>query len=87
MSFGTVTFDQYNPALEVGQKAGARKYSTADVDYSSLPRLTRKTIFMAMVVSLGGMMYVESPTGATYSLSACLRACSRRRSFPKRAQI
>lgn len=71
MSFGTVTFDQHNPALEAGRKLGARKYSTVDVDYSPLPRLTRKTAFMALVISLGGMMYVESPLG-TYTQLACL---------------
>lgn len=49
----TVYFDQYNPNSEKG--TDVRK-SLADLDYSPLPRITGRTLSMAMLVSMGGLM-------------------------------
>jgi SP family sugar:H+ symporter-like MFS transporter len=51
----TVTFDQYNPNSEKGREHNA-KASVSGLDYSPLPRITRMSIYMALLVSMGGLM-------------------------------
>jgi SP family sugar:H+ symporter-like MFS transporter len=49
----TVYFDQFNPNSE--KSKGARR-SLAGLDYSPLPRVTGKSLVLALFVSMGGLM-------------------------------
>lgn len=49
----TIYFDQYNPNHEKGTDI---RRSLGDLDYSPLPRLTGRSLSMAMLVSMGGLM-------------------------------
>ncbi|KAK6372948.1 hexose transporter hxt5 [Lithohypha guttulata] len=50
----TIYFDQYNPNDEKGTDV---RRSLADLDYSPLKRLTGQSIAMAMLVSMGGLIF------------------------------
>lgn len=50
----TVYFDQHNPNSEKGTDV---RRSLADLDYSPLPRITGRTFSMAMLVSMGGLIF------------------------------
>lgn len=51
----TVRFDEHNPNTEKGREHNA-KASVSGLDYSPLPRLSKKSLSMALLVSMGGMM-------------------------------
>lgn len=50
-----VSYAKYDPSAEVS--TGARK-SLAHLDYSPLPRVTRLSFTMGVLVSMGGFLYV-----------------------------
>ncbi|TVY79603.1 Hexose transporter 2 [Fusarium oxysporum f. sp. cubense] len=52
----TVHFDDQNPNSEKGKEAGARR-SLAGLDYSPLPRITRRSFLLATFVSMGGLLF------------------------------
>ena len=56
-SFGslTVTFDQHDPNSEKGRENNA-KASVSGLDYSPLPRITKMSLYMGLLVSMGGLM-------------------------------
>jgi SP family sugar:H+ symporter-like MFS transporter len=49
----TVFFDDVNPNSE--QSKGARK-SLAGLDFSPLPRITGRSLVLALFISMGGLM-------------------------------
>lgn len=51
----TVYFDEFNPSNE--DASGQRK-SLSHLDYSPLPRITKQSFFMGVLVSMGGFLYV-----------------------------
>ncbi|KAF2103918.1 MFS transporter [Rhizodiscina lignyota] len=50
----TVHFDESNPNSET---IGARSKSLSHLDYSPLPRITRQSFFMGVLVSMGGFVF------------------------------
>ncbi|KAF4120939.1 MFS transporter, SP family, sugar:H+ symporter [Geosmithia morbida] len=55
LSFLTVHFDQHDPR-SAATKEG-RRQSEFDLDYSPLPRVTMRTFVMALLVSMGGVIF------------------------------
>lgn len=51
----TVHFDEDNPNVDAA--TGQRK-SLSHLDYSPLPRITRQSFFMGVLISMGGFLYV-----------------------------
>lgn len=51
--FLTVYFDEQNPASEKGTHA---RRSLAGLDYSPLPRITGRSLIVALFVSMGGIL-------------------------------
>lgn len=54
--FNTVTFDEHNPNTEKGKDAHARR-SLSGLDYSPLPRITGRSLVLALFVSMGGLIF------------------------------
>jgi MFS transporter, SP family, sugar:H+ symporter len=50
----TIHFDQHDPRSE--KRAEGQRMSLADLDYSPLPRITMRSFYMAVLVSMGGLM-------------------------------
>lgn len=55
-SFLTVSFDKHNPNSEKGTHG---RGSLAELDYSPLPRITGRSLVVALFVSMGGLLYVS----------------------------
>lgn len=51
----TVNFDQFNSGSEKSRGQGARQ-SLSGLDYSPLPRVTGRSLVLALFVSMGGLM-------------------------------
>lgn len=54
-SFLTVHFESQDATSEEGKKAGARR-SLVGLDYSPLPRITGRSLLLALFVSMGGLL-------------------------------
>ncbi|KAH6884592.1 hypothetical protein B0T10DRAFT_493451 [Thelonectria olida] len=54
--FLTVYFDEHNPETEKGKEKHARR-SLAGLDYSPLPRITGRSLVVALFVSMGGILF------------------------------
>ncbi|UPK94625.1 hypothetical protein LCI18_005560 [Fusarium solani-melongenae] len=55
-SFLTVHFESQDATSEEGKKAGARR-SLVGLDYSPLPRVTGRSLLLALFVSMGGLLF------------------------------
>ncbi|KAI8657151.1 MFS domain-containing protein [Fusarium keratoplasticum] len=55
-SFLTVHFESQDATSEEGKKAGARR-SLVGLDYSPLPRITGRSLLLALFVSMGGLLF------------------------------
>ncbi|EEU38114.1 uncharacterized protein NECHADRAFT_71510 [Fusarium vanettenii 77-13-4] len=55
-SFLTVHFEGQDATSEEGKKAGARR-SLVGLDYSPLPRITGRSLLLALFVSMGGLLF------------------------------
>ncbi|RSL57230.1 hypothetical protein CEP53_006559 [Fusarium sp. AF-6] len=55
-SFLTVHFESQDATSEQGKKAGARR-SLVGLDYSPLPRITGRSLLLALFVSMGGLLF------------------------------
>ncbi|KJZ73440.1 hypothetical protein HIM_07234 [Hirsutella minnesotensis 3608] len=54
--FMMIRFDQYDPSSEKGKPDNVRR-SLAGLDYSPLPRVTGRGLSMALLVSMGGLIF------------------------------
>lgn len=52
----TIYFDQHDPNSE--KRGEGQRRSLAGLDYSPLPRVTGRSLWMGILVSMGGLMYV-----------------------------
>lgn len=55
-SYLTVHFENHDATSEEGKKAGARR-SLVGLDYSPLPRITGRSLLLALFVSMGGLLF------------------------------
>jgi len=67
----TVNFDKYNPNSEKGTDV---RGSLAGLDYSPLKRVSGRSFAMAMLVSMGGLMYGFSTSPFVNPLTKVLTA-------------
>lgn len=50
----TIHFDEHDPNSE--KRASGQRMSLAGLDYSPLPRVTMRSFWMGVLVSMGGLM-------------------------------